>query len=158
MPAEPPPPRPESRRPGAAGVQAATAYHAERPTLSFVDLFPITLADLQGWQLFGEDRTMRDIAESRGIACMDALWALYRMTYAGIPSGAQDLLVLEAMSDGPRYSVPKFLPVTLSRQLSCGPSQVGMYICTAQHLYTRTDRQSDISIDVDLNLPTKIHL
>ena len=71
---------------------------------------------------------------------------------------AQDLLVLEAMSDGPRYSVPKFLPVTLSRQLSCSPSQVGMYICTTHHLHTKTDRHSDISTDVDLNLSTKRHL
>ena len=101
---------------------------------------------------------MHDIAESRGIACMDALWVLYRMTYAGIPSGAQDLLVLEAMSDGPRYSVPKFLPVALSRQLSCSPSQVGMYICTDHHLYNATYMFSDISTDVALDLPAKRHL
>ena len=41
-----------------------------------------------------------------------------------------DLVVLEAMSDGPRCSTPKFGRVALSRQLLCSPGQVVLYICT----------------------------
>ena len=91
----------------AEGVQSANSYQAERPALSLVDSFALALADLQEWQLLAEDRTMRSVAESKGITCLDALWVFDSMLDAGILSPSQALVVLEAMRDDPRCPVPK---------------------------------------------------
>ena len=101
----------------AEGVQAATAYQAERPALSLVDSFALALADLQEWQLLTEDRTMRNFAESRGITCWDALWVFDRMLDAGILSASQAVVVLEAMHDDPRCPVPKLELIARIRRL-----------------------------------------
>lgn len=102
----------------AEGVQAATAYQAERPALSLVDSFALALADLQGWRLLTEDRTMRSVAESKKISCLDAMWVLDGMSDAGILSEAQTLAVLEAMRDDPRCPVPKSELAARIRQLN----------------------------------------
>ena len=91
----------------AEGLQAATAYQAERLALSLVDSFALALAEGQGWQLLTEDRTMRSVAESKSIVCLDALWVFDSMLDAGILSPSQALVVLEAMRDDPRCPVPK---------------------------------------------------
>ena len=91
----------------AAGVQTANAYQIGRPALSLVDSFALALADLQEWQLLTEDRTMRSVAESKGIVCLDALWVFDSMLDAGILSASQALVAFEAMRDDPRCPVPK---------------------------------------------------
>ena len=91
----------------AEGVQSANSYQVERPALSLVDSFALALAEGQGWQLLTEDRTMRSVAESKGIVCLDALWVFDSMLDAGILSSSQALVVLEAMRDDPRCPVPK---------------------------------------------------
>ncbi len=91
----------------AEGVEMAIAYQSERPALSLVDSFALALADRQGWHLLTEDRTMRSVAESKGIAYMDALWIIDRMLDAHILSASQVAAVLEAMRDDPRCPVPK---------------------------------------------------
>ena len=101
----------------AEGVQAANAYQAERPALSLVDSFALALADLHGWQLLTEDRTMRSVAESKDITCLDALWVFDRMLEAGILSASQALVSLEAMHDDPRCPVPKSELIVRLRQL-----------------------------------------
>ena len=91
----------------AEGVQTANAYQIGRPALSLVGSFALALAGLQEWRLLTEDRTMRSVAESRGIVCLDALWVFDSMLDAGILSPSQALVVLEAMRDDPRCPVPK---------------------------------------------------
>ena len=100
------------------GVQAATAYQAERTALSVVDAFALALADLQGWRLLTEDRTMRIVAESKNISCLDAMWVLDEMLDAGILSVAQALAVLEAMRNDPRCPVPKSELIARIRRLN----------------------------------------
>ena len=102
----------------AEGVQAAIAYQTERPALSLVDAFALALADLQGWRLLTEDRTMRNFAESKDIPCLDALWVLDRMLDARVLSTSQALAVLEAMRDDPRCPVPKSELTARIRQLN----------------------------------------
>ena len=91
----------------AEGVRTANAYQVERPALSLVDSFALALADIQEWRLLTEDRTMRRVAESRGITCLDALWVFDSMLDAGILSASQALVAFEAMrcqgrgNDGP---------------------------------------------------------
>ena len=89
------------------GVQTAIAYQSERPALSLVDSFALALASHQGWNLLTEDRTMRNVADSKGIANMDALWVIDNMIEAGILPARQVVAVLEAMRDDPRCPVPK---------------------------------------------------
>ena len=89
------------------GVEKAMAYQSERPALSLVDSFALALAAHQGWRLLTEDRTMRSVAESKGIAHLDALWLIDRILDAGILSASQVVAVLEAMRDDPRCPVPK---------------------------------------------------
>ena len=91
----------------AEGVEMAIGYQTERPSLSLVDSFALALADRQGWHLLTEDRTMRSVAESRGIAHLDALWVIESMLDAGILSASQAVAVLEAMRNDPRCPVPK---------------------------------------------------
>ena len=101
----------------AEGVQAATAHQTERPALSLVDSFALALAEGQGWRLLTEDRTMRSVAESKGIVCLDALWVFDSMLDAGILSPSQALAVLEAMRDDPRCPVPKLELIARIRRL-----------------------------------------
>ena len=89
------------------GLEVAIAYQSERPALSLVDSFALALASHQGWNLLTEDRTMRSVADSKGIANMDALWVIDNMIEAGILSARQVVAVLEAMRDDPRCPVPK---------------------------------------------------
>ena len=91
----------------AEGVELATSYQFERPALSLVDSFALALASYQGWNLLTEDRTMRSVAESKGIVHLDALWVVDRMLDAGTLSVSQIAAVLEAMRDDPRCPVPK---------------------------------------------------
>ena len=91
----------------AEGVEMAIVYQSERPALSLVDSFALALADRRVWHLLTEDRTMRSVAESKGIAHLDALWVVDRMLDAGILSASQVVAVLEAMRDDPRCPVPK---------------------------------------------------
>ena len=91
----------------AVGVETAIAYQSERPALSLVDSFALALADRQGWHLLTEDRIMRTVAESNGIAHLDALWIVDRMQASSILSASQVVAVLEAMRDDPRCPVPK---------------------------------------------------
>ena len=91
----------------AEGVEMAIFYQSERPALSLVDSFALALADRQGWHLLTEDRTMRSVAQSKGIANMDAMWVVDRMLDADILSTAQAVAVLESMRDDPRCPVPK---------------------------------------------------
>ena len=67
------------------GVETAIVYQSERPALSLVDSFALALADHQGWRLLTEDRTMRSVAQSKGIVHRDALWVIDNMLDAGIP-------------------------------------------------------------------------
>ena len=89
------------------GVERAIAYQSERPALSLVDSFALALAAHRGWHLLTEDRTMRSVAESKGIAHMDALWVIDKLLDAGILSAPHVVDVLEAMGDDPRCPVPK---------------------------------------------------
>ena len=89
------------------GVETAIVYQSERPALSLVDSFALALADRQGWHLLTEDRTMRGVAQSKGIAHRDALWVIDSMLDAGILSAPQVVAVLEAMRNDPRCPVPK---------------------------------------------------
>ena len=91
----------------AEGVEVAIAYQSERPALSLVDSFALALAERQGWHLLTEDRTMRSVAQSKGIAHRDALWVIDSMLGAGILSAPQVVAVLEAMRNDPRCPVPK---------------------------------------------------
>ncbi len=91
----------------ADGVEMAMVYQFERPALSLVDSFALALADRQGWHLLTEDRTMRSVAESKGIAHLGALWLVDRMLDAGILSVSQVVAALEAMQDDPRCPIPK---------------------------------------------------
>ena len=91
----------------AEGVEVAIAYQSERPALSLVDSFALALASHQGWNLVTEDRTMRSVAESKGIVHLDALWVVDRMLDADILSESRVVTVLEAMRDDPRCPVPK---------------------------------------------------
>ena len=91
----------------AEGVELAIAYQSERPALSLVDSFALALADRQGWHLLTEDRIMRTVAESNGIAHLNALWIVDRMQASSILSASQVVAVLEAMRDDPRCPVPK---------------------------------------------------
>ena len=91
----------------AEDVEVAVAYQSERPALSLVDSFALALASHQGWNLLTEDRTMRSVADSKGITNMDALWVIDNMIEAGILSARQVKTVLEAMRDDPRCPVPK---------------------------------------------------
>ena len=91
----------------AEGVELAIAYQSERPALSLVDSFALALADRQGWHLITDDRTMRSVAESKGIAHMDALWVVDRMLDDGILSTSQVVAVLGAMQNDPRCPVPR---------------------------------------------------
>ena len=89
------------------GVGRAIAYQSERPALSLVDSFALALAACQGWCLLTEDRAMRNVAESQGIAHRDALWVIDNMLEVGILSGSQVMVVLEAMRDDPRCPAPR---------------------------------------------------
>ena len=91
----------------AKGVENAIAYQSERPALSLVDSFALALAAHQEWRLLTEDKTMRSVAQSKGIAHMDALWVIDRMVDAGILSASQVIAVLQAMRGDPRCPVPK---------------------------------------------------
>ena len=90
----------------AEGVEAAIAYQSERPALSVVDAFALALADREGWHLLTEDRTMRSVAQSKGIAHRDALWVVDTMLAVGILSASQVLAVLKTMRKDPRCPVP----------------------------------------------------
>ena len=68
----------------AEGVRTANAYQVERPALSLVDSFALALADIQEWRLLTEDRTMRRVAESRGITCLEQLDHRWCSITAGI--------------------------------------------------------------------------
>ena len=85
----------------------AIAYQSERPALSLVDSFALALASHQGWNLLTEDRTMRSVADSKGIAHLDALWVIDNMLDTGVQSASQVVAVLEAMRDDPRCPVPR---------------------------------------------------
>ena len=91
----------------AEGVKTAMAYQSERPALSLVDSFALAMATHQGWRLLTEDRTMRNVAESKGISHRDSLWVIDNMLAAGILSASQVVALLEAMRDDPRCPVPK---------------------------------------------------
>ena len=91
----------------AEGVEVAIAYQSERPALSLVDSFALALASHQGWNLLTEDRTMRSVADSKGIAYLDALWVIDNMLDTGVLSVSQVVAVLEAMLDDPRCPVPR---------------------------------------------------
>ena len=91
----------------AEGVEMAIACQSERPALSLVDSFALALAAHKGWHLLTEDRTMRSVADSRGIARFDALWVIDSMLQADILSASQGMAVLEAMRNDPRCPVPK---------------------------------------------------
>ena len=88
-------------------VEMAIAYQSERPALSLVDSFALALASHQGWNLLTEDRTMRSVADSKGITHTGALWVIDSMLDAGISSVPQTVAVLEAMRNDPRCPVPK---------------------------------------------------
>lgn len=70
----------------ARGVEVAIAYQSERKALSLVDAFALALAAHQGWPLLTEDRAMRSVAETKGIAHRDALWIIDNLLDAGILS------------------------------------------------------------------------
>ena len=89
----------------AQGVAVALAYQAERPALSLVDSFALALAAHQGWPLLTEDRAMRSVADTKGIAHRDALWIIDNLLDAGILSASQVVAALEAMRDDPRCPV-----------------------------------------------------
>ena len=85
----------------------AIVYQSERLALSQVDSFALALADWQGWLLLTEHRTMRSVAESKGIAYLDVLWIVDRMLDAGILSASHIVAALETVRDDPRCPVPK---------------------------------------------------
>ena len=91
----------------AEGLESASTYRSERTALSLVDSFALALADRQGWQLLTEDRTMRIVAESKGIAHLGALWVVDRMLDAGILSAPQVVELFEVMRGDPRCPIPK---------------------------------------------------
>ena len=62
--------------------------------------------DAEGVEILTEDRTMRSVAESKGVAHQDALWVIDNMLVAGIVSETQVVAVLEAMRDDPRCPIP----------------------------------------------------
>ena len=71
------------------------------------DLLALALAAHHGWHLLTEDRAMRSVADSKGIAHRDALWIIDNLLDAGILSASQVVAALEAMRDDPRCPVPK---------------------------------------------------
>ena len=77
------------------GVEVAIAYQSERPALSLVDSFALALACHQGWNLLTEDRTMRSVADSKGIAHMDALWVIDNMLEAAFCPRVRSWLCLK---------------------------------------------------------------
>jgi len=91
----------------AKGVDVAIAYQVERPALSLVDSFALALASHHGWSLLTEDRAMRSVADSKGIAHRDALWLIDNLLDAGILSASQVVAALATMRDDPRCPVPK---------------------------------------------------
>ena len=91
----------------AEGVEMALAYQSERPAPSLVDSLALALASHQGWNLLTEDRTMRSVAQSKGLSHQDALWVIDSMLNAGILSVPQVVAVPQAMRSDPRCPVPK---------------------------------------------------
>ncbi len=91
----------------ARGVEVAIAYQSERKALSLVDAFALALAAHQGWPLLTEDRAMRSVAETKGIAHRDALWIIDNLLDAGILSVSQAVVSFETMRDDPRCPVSK---------------------------------------------------
>ena len=91
----------------AKSMAVAIACQAERPALSLVDSFALALASHHGWSLLTEDRTMRSVADAKGIAHRDALWIIDNLLDAGILSVSQVLASPETMRDDPRCPVPK---------------------------------------------------
>ncbi len=69
-------------------MEVAIAYQDERPALSLVDSFALALASHQGWPLLTEDRAMRSVADSKGIAHLDALWIIDNLLDTGILSAS----------------------------------------------------------------------
>ena len=70
----------------AKGMAVVIAFQAERPALSLVASFALALATQQRWILFTEDRTIRSVAASKGIAHLDTLWIVDNMLDVGILS------------------------------------------------------------------------
>ena len=101
----------------AKGVEVAIAYQAERPALSLVDSFALALASHQGWPLLTEDRAMRSVADSKGIAHRDALWLIDNLLGASILSASQIMAALATMRDDPRCPVSKSGLAVRIRQL-----------------------------------------
>ncbi len=102
----------------AEAVELAVTYQSERPALSLVDSFALALAARQGWHLLTEDRTLRSIAQSKGIANMDALWVIDKMMDSGILSASRIMAVLEGMREDPRCPIPKLELAAHIRRLS----------------------------------------
>ena len=90
----------------AKGVGIAICYQSEPLALSLVDSFALAIADLQVWPLLTDDRTMRSVAQSKGIVHRDALWVVDSILDAGILTTSQIVAVLEAMRNDPRCPVP----------------------------------------------------
>ena len=107
----------------AEGVETAIVYQSERPALSLVDSFALAIADRQGWHLLTEDRTMRSVAQSKGIVHRDALWVVDSMLDAGILSTPQVVAVLEAMRDDPRSPVPRLEIAARIRRLDASAGE-----------------------------------
>ncbi len=91
----------------AKGVSVAIAYQSKRTALSLVDSFALALASHQGWPLLTEDRAMRSVADSKGIAHRDALWLIDNLLGASILSASQIMAALATMRDDPRCPVSK---------------------------------------------------
>ena len=96
--------------------------------MSLVDAFALALASHQGWSLLTEDRAMRSVADSKGIAHRDALWIIDNLLDAGILSKSQVVASLEAMRDDPRCPVPK-------SQVGCSHTAIG-WLSRDSRLYT----------------------
>ena len=124
------------------GVETAIVLQSERPALSLVDSFALALADRQGWHLLTEDRTMRTVAQSKGIAHRDALWVIDNMLDAGILSAPQVVGVLEAMGVHPRCPVPK--PGLASRLATCPNFRVHL---TRRYDWESIDRAGLMAVD-----------
>ena len=102
------------------GVELAVSYQRRRTALSLVDSFALALAYRREWDLLTEDRVMRSFANAEGITHHDALWAIDRMSHAGILSEVQLVTVLEAMRDDPRCPVPNHQLVARVHELKKG--------------------------------------
>ena len=70
----------------AEGAEMAIAYQSERPALSLIDSFALALASHQGRNLLTKDRTIRRVAQSKGISHRDAVRVIDSMLNAGILS------------------------------------------------------------------------